>query len=42
MHDEFLNQRHSTFFFKAILDGIFLCCYGTYEYDKPLMDNKNT
>jgi hypothetical protein len=24
MHDEFLNQRHGTFFFIAILDGIFL------------------
>jgi hypothetical protein len=23
MHDEFLNQRHGTFFFIAILDGIF-------------------
>jgi hypothetical protein len=23
MHDKFLNQKHSTFFFIAILDGIF-------------------
>jgi hypothetical protein len=29
MHDEFLNQRHGTFFFIAILDGIFFCSYGT-------------
>jgi hypothetical protein len=30
MHDEFLNQRYGTFFFIAILDGIFICSYGTY------------
>jgi hypothetical protein len=23
MHDEFINQRHGTFFFIAILDGFF-------------------
>jgi hypothetical protein len=23
MQDDFLNQRHGSFFFKAILDGIF-------------------
>jgi hypothetical protein len=32
MHDEFLNQRHGTFFFIAILDGIFFCSYGRFLY----------
>jgi hypothetical protein len=31
MHDEFLNQRYGTFFFIAILDGIFFCSYGTIK-----------
>jgi hypothetical protein len=25
MHDEFLNQRHGTFFFVAILDALIHC-----------------
>jgi hypothetical protein len=33
MHDEFLNQRHGTFFFVAILDGIFFCSYGTNTFN---------
>jgi hypothetical protein len=27
MHDEFLNQRHGTFFFRVILDGIFFFAF---------------
>jgi hypothetical protein len=32
MHDEFLNQRHGTFFFIAILDGILFLRCNEYEY----------